>query len=356
MTTAYLALDGLSKRFGATRAVDKVSLSAGTGEFIALLGPSGCGKTTIMRMIAGIVPPDAGAIHLAGRDLGGLPPERRGIGLVFQSYALFPHMSVAENIGFGLRMRRIAGPERDRRVRAALELVDLADYGARLPRALSGGQQQRVALARAIAIEPALLLLDEPLSNLDAKLREQLRGELKRLQRRLGVTAIHVTHDQSEALALADRIVVMNRGRIVESGTPVDLYRQPRHRFTAEFLGVTNLLPATAVAGTARLGDGSIVALPGHATATPTSVTIAIRPEDLGIAAATDGPARVDDVVFHGGETEYFLDAPALVVAPGRRLRVRVAGASVPLPPGTPVSLVYPPAVHLIEADDEAGR
>jgi putative spermidine/putrescine transport system ATP-binding protein len=353
MSSAYLELDGLDKAFGSTRAVRQVSLSAGAGEFIALLGPSGCGKTTIMRMIAGIVSPDSGSIRLAGRDLAGLPPERRGIGLVFQSYALFPHMSVAGNVGFGLKMRAIPRAERDRRVAAALALVDLADLGARLPKALSGGQQQRVALARAIAIEPELLLLDEPLSNLDAKLREQLRGELKRLQRRLGVTAIHVTHDQSEALALADRIVVMNRGRIVESGTPTDLYRRPRHRFTAEFLGVTNLLPAVVANGSAKLGDGTTVSVPGIDAARPSAVCVTIRPEDLGIVATPDGSARVDETVFHGGETEYFLQAPSLTGSPDLRLRVRLAGSAEPLVPGTVVRVVLPPVVHPVDEADE---
>jgi putative spermidine/putrescine transport system ATP-binding protein len=348
---AHLRLDRLAKSFGPTRAVDGVSLDVEQGEFIALLGPSGCGKTTVMRMISGIVAPDQGSIRLAGRVLDDLPPERRGVGIVFQSYALFPHMTVAENVAFGLKMRGLARVDRDSRVRAALDLVELGELADRLPRALSGGQQQRVALARAIAIEPPLLLLDEPLSNLDAKLREQLRHELKLLQRRLGVTAIHVTHDQSEALAVADRIVVMNQGRIVEAGTPTALYREPRHRFTAEFLGQTNLIPVAAVAGGVRLPDGTRLAA-NHALADGAPALISIRPEDLEVAVDQQGGGTIDDLVFHGSETEYFVSVPALGRLGRERLRIRVAGAGrAPMGQGTQVSLVFPPQVHVVAVE-----
>lgn len=350
-TPAHLSLDRLVKSFGATRAVDGVSLEVGEGEFIALLGPSGCGKTTVMRMIAGIVVPDAGSIRLAGRVLDAEPPEKRNVGLVFQSYALFPHMNVAENVAFGLRMRGVGRAERDQRVRAALDLVELGALGDRLPKALSGGQQQRVALARAVAIEPPLLLLDEPLSNLDAKLREQLRQELKALQRRLGVTTLHVTHDQSEALAIADRIVVMNAGRIIETGAPEELYRAPKHRFTAEFLGQTNLIAVTAIAGGVRLADGTALSA-NHALSEGAAGLISVRPEDLDLAADTTGAAVVEDHVFHGSETEYLVTAPALGRTGRDRLRIRLAGADRPtLPKGTAVALRYPARVHVISAE-----
>ncbi len=216
---ARVILAEVKKSFGATQAVDNFSLDVAEGEFVALLGPSGCGKTTVMRMIAGIAEPDSGEITIGGKPVVGLPPERRNVGLVFQSYALFPHMTVEGNVAFGLEMQHLPRSEINRRVTAILAIVDLTAQAKRHPRQLSGGQQQRVALARALVTEPDVLLLDEPLSNLDAKLREHLREDIRNLQRRLGITAIYVTHDQSEALALADRVVVMSGGRIVEAGS-----------------------------------------------------------------------------------------------------------------------------------------
>ena len=251
-------LKSLRKTFHSTVAVEEFDLDVADGEFVALLGPSGCGKTTVLRMVAGITDPDRGEIRFGDRRVENLPPERRNVGLVFQSYALFPHMSVEANVGFGLKMRGLAGAEMRQRVKGALGLVDLAALGGRYPRELSGGQQQRVALARALVIEPDVLLLDEPLSNLDAKLREQLREDIRALQRRLGMTAIYVTHDQAEALALADRVVLMNAGRIVEIGNPHDLYRSPRHRFTAEFLGRTNILKGMAKNGSVAFPWGGV--------------------------------------------------------------------------------------------------
>jgi putative spermidine/putrescine transport system ATP-binding protein len=337
---ARVRLAGLRKSFGVTVAVEHFDLDVADGELVALLGPSGCGKTTIMRMVAGITEPDAGEINLGDKAVGGLPPERRNVGLVFQSYALFPHMTVAANVGFGLRMRRIARAELERRVDTALVLVDLAGLARRYPRELSGGQQQRVALARAIVVEPEVLLLDEPLSNLDAKLREHLREDLRALQRRLGTTAIYVTHDQAEALALADRVVLMNAGRIVEIGTPLDLYRAPRRRFTAEFLGHTNLLPGRSDKGSIRLPWGATAAAIGDATG---SVTVSLRPEDTVLRAAEDGPGRVTDVIFLGADVEH-------VVAIGEHvLRTRTSGQQAEaLPPGTRVALDLPSRLHVL--------
>jgi putative spermidine/putrescine transport system ATP-binding protein len=224
---AHLDLIGVEKHYGSVRAVDRVSLAIDQGERLALLGPSGCGKTTTLNLVAGFLTPDAGEIRIAGKDVARLPPHKRNTGMVFQSYALFPHLPVAENVAFGLRMRRVERPAIARRVAEALALVRLDHLGARYPRQLSGGQQQRVALARALVIHPEILLLDEPLSNLDAKLRQEMRMELVGILKSVGITTIFVTHDQDEALSLADRVVVMNTGRIEQAGTPVEVYEEP---------------------------------------------------------------------------------------------------------------------------------
>ncbi|WP_422000502.1 ABC transporter ATP-binding protein [Reyranella sp.] len=244
---SFLALEGLTKRFGTQAAVDGLSLQVEQGEFVSLLGPSGCGKTTTLQMIAGFVEPTAGSIRLEGRDLLAVKPARRGLGIVFQSYALFPHMTVAENVGFGLEMQGVAAAERRTRVGETLELVGLAALAGRFPRQMSGGQQQRVALARALVIRPRILLLDEPLSNLDAKLREEMQIELRQIQRSVGTTTILVTHDQAEAMALSDRIVVMNRGRAEQVAPPHEAYERPATPFVASFLGKTNLVKGDTV-------------------------------------------------------------------------------------------------------------
>ena len=241
-----IVLTGLAKLYGRTWAVRDMSMSAAAGSFVSLLGPSGCGKTTTLRMIGGFEEPDRGDIVIAGLRTNDIPPWKRGLGIVFQSYALFPFMTVFDNVAFGLRRQRKT-EGLDARVGAVLDLVGLGALAARYPRQLSGGQQQRVALARALAIKPAVLLLDEPLSNLDTKLRAEMRMELKRIQRETGVTTILVTHDQDEALSLSDRIVIMNEGVVVASGTPRDLWQQPRYPFVAGFLGVDNLLPALVI-------------------------------------------------------------------------------------------------------------
>src|SRR3954467_8364588 len=242
---AYLELDRVAKQFGAQTVVDDFSLAVGKGEFVSFLGPSGCGKTTTLQMIAGFLDPTRGAIRLQGKDLTAIHPAKRGLGIVFQSYALFPHMTAAENVAFGLEMRGVPRAERETRVRDVLAMVGLAGYEGRHPRRMSGGQQQRVALARALVIKPDVLLLDEPLSNLDAKLREGMQIELRQIQRNLGTTTVLVTHDQTEAMALSDRIVVMNAGRVEQIGTPQETYERPASAFVSQFLGKTNEFAAT---------------------------------------------------------------------------------------------------------------
>ena len=243
----FLELEKLTKSFGGHNAVDGLTLGVEKGEFVALLGPSGCGKTTTLQMIAGFVEPTSGAIRLGGKDLLAMKPAKRGLGIVFQSYALFPHMTVAENVGFGLEMQGVAAAERRTRVAETLELVGLGAFASRFPRQMSGGQQQRVALARALVIRPQVLLLDEPLSNLDAKLREGMQIELRQIQRTVGTTTILVTHDQAEAMALSDRIVVMNQGKAEQIGPPHEAYERPATAFVANFLGKTNLVDGASV-------------------------------------------------------------------------------------------------------------
>ena len=288
-----LSLQALSKRYGSFTAVEAVSLNVGRGEFLTLLGPSGSGKTTILMCIAGFVPPSEGAVLLDGRDITGLPPERRDFGMVFQGYALFPHMTVAENVAFPLRVRKLGATEREAKVRAALDLVQLDRFADRLPRQLSGGQQQRVALARALVFDPALLLLDEPLSALDKKLRAELQEELKALHRRVGRTFVNVTHDQEEALSLSDRVAILNHGKLIQEGPPALLYERPRTRFVADFLGKSNFLHGTVqevapggfaiAAGATRVAQ----ALPeGMAPPAPgTRALLSLRPEKIELLA-----------------------------------------------------------------------
>src|SRR5215207_5272806 len=244
---SYLALERLTKAYGNALAVDALDLTVARGEFISLLGPSGCGKTTTLQMIAGFVEPTSGHAMLDGVDLLGMRPNKRGLGVVFQSYALFPHATVAQNVGFGLEMRGVSRAERDKRVQQTLDLVGLAGLADRYPRRMSGGQQQRVALARALVIRPSILLLDEPLSNLDAKLREEMQTELRAIQRSVGTTTILVTHDQGEAMALSDRIVVMNKGRVEQIARPDEAYSRPATPFVASFLGKTNVFSGEVV-------------------------------------------------------------------------------------------------------------
>ena len=324
-----LVLENISKRYDATPAVAGVSLAVERGEFFGLLGPSGCGKTTTLRMIAGLEQPDAGTIEFDGQNITRLAPEARGFGMVFQNYALFPHLNVFENVAFGLRVRRKAKNEIAEQVARTLELVQLPGYEKRSVGELSGGQQQRVAIARAIAIEPALLLFDEPLSNLDVTLREETRGELRELVSRLSLTAVYVTHDQEEAFALCDRISVMSRGRILQTGSPRALYERPAEVTIARFLGRNNLIRAMRLSAMkATMGEfktlegGHIIHLPvssGDLAPLNQPCILAIRPEHLVIAKGEAGrenvlPAVVRDLQFSGAATTIKVDANGLLL------------------------------------------
>jgi len=303
--TPYLRIQRLTKTFGSFTALDDISLEIVEGEFVCFLGPSGCGKTTLLRAIAGLDIQTTGRIEQNGRDISALPPTKRDFGIVFQSYALFPNLTAAKNVAYGLENARMPRAEIARRVLELLELMGLAQHGNKYPAQLSGGQQQRVALARALATSPGLLLLDEPLSALDAKVRVHLRHEIKQLQRRLRVTTIMVTHDQEEALTMADRIVVMNLGAIEQIGTPLEIYRDPASPFVADFIGVMNFVPGTVVRdGAVRLGRREL-ACDVDGLAAGTSVTLAIRPEDIvihdgGRSEPNALPVRVDALAFLG--------------------------------------------------------
>ncbi|MCL5046596.1 MAG: ABC transporter ATP-binding protein [Actinobacteria bacterium] len=302
---ANVELIGVSKRYGRNSVVDQVSLAVEQGEFVSLLGPSGCGKTTTLRMIAGFIPPSEGEVRISGKRMNEIPPHRRDTGMVFQQYALFPHMTVAENVAFGLKMRNIKGAEIKRRAQEALDLVQLSGLETRMPRELSGGQQQRVAVARALAIRPQVLLLDEPLSNLDAKLRAETRVELRRIQKETGITAIFVTHDQEEALIVSDRIAVMNEGRLVQIGSPHEIYNEPATRFVADFIGKTNFLHGRVEQGRFITGSGFV--LPARGTVASGEATLSIRPERISIGAVPEAvgwQAEVERVIYMGDRSE----------------------------------------------------
>ena len=325
---ARLDIQDLVKRYGDFHAVRDVSLSIENGEFLVLLGPSGCGKTTTLRMVAGFIEPTSGSVRLGGADITRLPPWKRNAGMVFQNYALFPHMTVAENVAFGLEMRKVPKADIARRVEETLALVRLAGYGGRLPRQMSGGQQQRVALARALAIRPDVLLLDEPLSNLDAKLRQEVRVEIRELQRQLGLTTVMVTHDQEEALTMADRLVVMSEGRVRQVGSQRDLYERPADRFVAGFVGRTTFLEGTVEApGRFRSDGGLSLACDGG---TPGKAALSLRPERVEIAPASEAGAlaRLDNRL--PGTVEFVSYLGALVdihvrLSPHDRLVVQIA-------------------------------
>jgi len=314
-----IALDRLTKDFGAFRAVDDVSLDIAPGELFFLLGPSGCGKTTLLRIIAGFIQPTGGRVRFAGRDVTRLPPNKRRIGMVFQSYALWPHMTVAQNVAFGLAARKVPRPERDRRAKEALRAVQMEELSDRKPGQLSGGQQQRVALARALVVEPDVLLLDEPLSNLDAKLRNEMRAEIRRLCRATGITTIYVTHDQKEALSMADRIAVLRKGRIDQVGSPQELYDRPRTRFAADFLGDTNFLEAQVIGATDDVVElegpaGRLTAAATRETLPQDRVVCSIRPEAFRIAADTDSgnilAGRRIETVYFGDTAQHVVELP----------------------------------------------
>jgi putative spermidine/putrescine transport system ATP-binding protein len=321
---ATVTLERLSKSFdGATRAVDAVSLSIAAGEFFALLGPSGCGKTTTLRMIAGFETPDEGHVLVGGADITEMPVHKRNMGMIFQSYALFPHRTVAENVAFGLRMRGLASRDIEARVAEALRQVALAGLEDRRPAQLSGGQQQRVALARALVVRPPVLLCDEPLGALDRKLRQSMQFELKQLQKHLGVTLIFVTHDQEEAMAMSDRIAVMNAGRIDQLGTPAEIYGRPRTRFVADFIGEINLFDGEWSGGAFRLADGR--AVPANGGGRSGRGAIAVRPERMRFCstAAATLTGRIETANYLGGQTIYRIAADG-----GQKILVKEASAA----------------------------
>jgi putative spermidine/putrescine transport system ATP-binding protein len=333
MSGVAVHLQGLRRTFGPVNALDNLDLQIGAGELIALLGPSGCGKTTALRVLAGLEDADGGRVLVGGKDVTGLPANRRDMGMVFQAYSLFPHLTALQNVEFGLRLRgrkRVPG-----RAATMLDLVGLSSFGERYPHQMSGGQQQRVALARALAIEPAVLLLDEPLSALDAKVRVQLREEIRRIQTEVGTTTLFVTHDQEEALAVADRVGVMRSGRLEQLASPSAVYQRPASAFVADFVGLSNRLPGTASgAEVTVLGT----ALPLVTPTTATSVTALVRPEAIDVTPAEDGAGRVLTSSFLGPTSR-------VTVAVGEMLVVaQVASGRLPsLTPGTAVRVTIQP-------------
>jgi len=352
-----ISIRNLVKTFGGVRALDDVTLDIGRGEVFFLLGPSGCGKTTLLRSVAGFYQPDAGRVFFGQRDVTNLPPQRRDAGMVFQNYALWPHMTVAANVAFGLKVRRVPRRERQRRVAEALELVRMSAYAQRKPNQLSGGQQQRVALARALVIRPQCLLLDEPLSNLDAKLRLEMRGEIRRLCKEAGLTALYVTHDQKEALSVADRLAVMFNGRVAQVGTPREVYSRPTNTIVADFLGETNFLAGTIESADARqrrvrTAVGLLTALADDNAPRCGPCTLSIRPEVIAI----DNRADPLPNGFRGRivESVYLGDSQQLTIAVGPlRLRATVAEsvAHAPLHVGQEVACAVAPGdIVLLEA------
>jgi putative spermidine/putrescine transport system ATP-binding protein len=352
---ASLSLDRVARRFGAQRAVDAVSLEVAPGELVVLLGPSGCGKTTTLRLIAGFVAPDEGDIRLDGRSIVALPPHRRDMGIVFQSYALFPHLSVARNVAFGLEMRRMGGAATAARVEEMLRLVRLESFAARLPRQLSGGQQQRVALARALAIHPRLLLLDEPLSNLDAALRQDMAREIKLLQQARGITTVMVTHDQAEAMALADRLVLMHEGRVQQIGTPEALHLRPANPFVARFIGGSNVLQGRIDGGTHMelAGRTRVTLARRYGAAGP--ATMAVRPDSIRLAPVGRLPSRIEGEVelctWLGATVEH-----AVRIGPDARVLARGPGLGADAvarhPAGTRVALQWEAADEFLFGAD----
>jgi spermidine/putrescine transport system ATP-binding protein len=360
-----VGLYGVTKRFGETVAVDDVTIAIGRGEFFSLLGPSGCGKTTSLRMIAGFEEPDAGRVELTGRDIVGVAPYKRNVNTVFQSYALFPHLTVADNVAFGLRRKKVPRSEIRSRVKRYLELVQLRGYDDRRPSQLSGGQQQRVALARALVNEPAVLLLDEPLGALDLKLRKQMQLELMRIQREVGVTFVYVTHDQEEALVMSDRLAVMSQGKVEQIGYPEDIYERPATRFVAGFIGTSNIIEAPILRRVGALleiesaeGDRLLVSPPtDRAVSAGQTIAFTVRPEKLRVAAEGEPVSdnlctiggTVVDVVYQGVSTQLVVrtDEGATLVA-FRQNNERVSDAGTP---GTRTRLVWNPEYNVVLND-----
>ena len=346
------------KRFGAVTAVDRADLTVRDGELFTLLGPSGCGKTTLLRLLAGFYQPDSGEIQFGDRVVSGLPPYERNIGMVFQNYALWPHMTVAANVAYGLKLKKLGSAEVAARLGEGLRKVNLTGFESRYPGQLSGGQQQRVALARALVLNPDILLLDEPLSNLDAKIRVQVRAEIRKLQQELGITTIYVTHDQEEALSLSDRVAVMKDGRVLQVGAPKELYERPRTRFVADFVGTNNLVPGrvTEWAGAELVVDTAV----GRLRAVPSGPVVdrcvlAIRPENVAISegtAANGGNVvrgRVSFAAYLGSALRYDVEA-----GQGQILKadIRDPWHHEPLPIGRDVVVSFPASVTLAVADD----
>ncbi len=342
-----IRLIDLEKRFGGVRAVDGVSLEVGTGEFFSLLGPSGCGKTTTLRMIGGFELPTGGRILLRDRDVTMDPPDKRPVNMVFQHYALFPHLDVGDNIAFGLRRRKVEKQEIARRVGEALELVHLQGYERRKPNQLSGGQQQRIALARALVNRPNVLLLDEPLGALDLKLRRSLQLELKRIQVEVGITFVYVTHDQEEALTMSDRIAVMHAGRVEQLGTPEELYERPATRFVADFIGTTNLLSGVVEPdGTVRLTSGERAPVGHDGIAAGTTVELSIRPESIMLVPADAiGAIRgtVEQAAYLGTNVTYQIRTGG-----GLALSVLAPKSGIRIPAGSEVAVTWPATEALV--------
>ncbi|MGY2290415.1 ABC transporter ATP-binding protein [Pseudomonas sp. SDO528_S397] len=338
---AFLQLNALSKRYGAVDAVVATDLAVNKGEFVSLLGPSGCGKTTTLQMIAGFVEATCGTIVLDGRDITHAKPASRGLGVVFQSYALFPHMTVADNVAFGLKMRKVPASEIATRVKDVLELVRLAPHAERYPRELSGGQRQRVALARALVIRPPVLLLDEPLSNLDANLREEMQFEIRRIQCEVGITTLMVTHDQAEALSISDRVVVMEAGRVTQIDAPYTLYEHPRTRFISDFVGKANLLAGDFD----QLGTPQVRELPGDG-----ELTLSLRPEKIDLVDAGTGRLQgsILDSYFFGSQWLYRVKTPI-----GELTVVRRNDGSAPLRCGAAVGLAWDARLLRVLTADE---
>jgi spermidine/putrescine transport system ATP-binding protein len=368
MTDADIHLDDVSKRFGETLAVDHLTLSIERGRFYALLGPSGCGKTTTLRMIGGFEDPTEGRIYLGGEEVTQQPPYKRDVNTVFQSYALFPHLNVERNVGFGLERRKVPKDEVRRRVAEALELVQLANLGKRRPAQLSGGQQQRVALARALVNHPRALLLDEPLGALDLRLRKQLQIELKRIQQDVGITFVHVTHDQEEAMTMADTIAVMNAGRIEQAGSAADLYERPQTEFVANFLGVSNLIDAKLSSSDGGVGrvethDGAHLSLPADRIGPHNGggVMVGVRPEKITLVPAGNEPASGANVLRGTVVVSAFLGVSIQYVvktAGGEELTVIAQNADgaepAALAPGREVQLAWNPDHTFVVAKEQS--
>jgi len=359
-----ISIRGVVKRFGAVTAVDRADLAVRDGELFTLLGPSGCGKTTLLRLLAGFYQPDAGEIRFGHRVVSGLPPYERNIGMVFQNYALWPHMTVAGNVAYGLKLKKLGAAEVAARLAEGLRKVNLTGFESRYPGQLSGGQQQRVALARALVLNPDILLLDEPLSNLDAKIRVQVRAEIRKLQRELGITTIYVTHDQDEALSLSDRVAVMRDGRVLQVGAPKELYERPRTRFVADFVGTNNLVPGrvSGRTGSDLMVDTAVGTLRAVSSGpVGERCVLAIRPENVAIDAGAPGDGgnvvaagnvvhgRVSFVAYLGNALRYDVET-----GPGQILKadIRDPWHHEPLSIGREVAVSFPASVTLAVADD----